>query len=58
LFCILNEKRDLYLAISVDNMPVIIIEIIVEFIESGLPQEDIEVELFWGRDELFILLDL
>ena len=40
------------MAIAIDNMPRFFSEEAVELIESGLPQEDIKVELFWGWDRL------
>ena len=41
----LKEEGNIELLKAVANMPVII-EVTVELIEPGLPQEDIEVELF------------
>ena len=48
----LQVESNIELAIAIDNMPLLFSEEAVKLIESGLPQEDVEVELFWGRDEL------
>jgi hypothetical protein len=40
---------------AIDDMSLFFSEEAVELFESVFPQEDIEVELFWSRDELNIL---
>ncbi len=45
-FLSLKEESNIELVISIDNMPLFFSEEDVKLIDSGLPQEDIEVELF------------